>query len=243
MSKRDSYEKVVRDRIASRESPRSQVSFMETSRKWAIQDIEFENKYPSDASPALIARAQATIDDIDTALALVKEYEDDIAARQAACATVFNIGQKVRMIEEQINWTNETVPHVGLVGVVADPKEYPYPQDIEGRIPVRVRLHDVGFVEDEDDDEIRNSLILQMHNFTLELAEDDAVSAPYNVPTYQAHPAPEGHRWAIILTDGSELLGHQCPCYGAMKEYADPIGWEVKAVPMGNESAHFAVTV
>lgn len=137
----------------------------------------------------------------------------------------FAIGQRVRMIEEQTLWGSEIKPTVGLVGVVADPNEDPYPEAPEGRVPVLFPCTDLGFAYRDDRDEIDNMICLYLHNFTLEIAEDDAVSVLPEPVTYTANPAPEGMRWGVMMDTpkgtSEEVGGTGCYCHGEMVEYVE----------------------
>ncbi len=205
--------------------------------KWAERDATDERLPYALREKTLVDLAEAK-----EATRLIAERDAMIAAKIAAGPAGFKVGKTVRIKEAQIDWRGEEAPHVGLVGVVARLDKYPWPEPPEGKTAVRFKNVDVGYCEDEDDDD-RNHVIYYVWTFSLEEVPEGTPSVPKEIKTWPANPAPEGHRWAILYeSDGNpnaELGGHNCSCHGEMIEYTEKLFGRVEAVPIDANREHW----
>jgi hypothetical protein len=160
-----------------------------------------------------------------TALRLIADHERRIAEKIEHGPKSFPVGATVRINEAQIDWRGEEAPTVGLVGVVARLDASPWPTPPAGKTAVRFKNTDVGYEEDETGDFDDNHIVYYIWTFSLEEVPKGTVSVLPEQKVYRAHPAPEGHRWAILYeSDGNadtELHGHCCGCYEQMVEYTE----------------------
>jgi hypothetical protein len=66
------------------------------------------------------------------------------------------IGQQV-IISKDPEWGNavatSAAPNIGLVGIVADPNVYPYPEPPEGKTAVIFQARDLGYIPSDEDEE------------------------------------------------------------------------------------------
>ncbi|PZR73519.1 MAG: hypothetical protein DI537_46565 [Stutzerimonas stutzeri] len=198
-------------------------------RKWAEEDIATFTS----VSPERDAKFQQALAEAVEAHRLIEEHEAKIAALVASAPARFKYHTRVRVVGEQIDWRGETKVPVGLVGTVASQRQVPAVP--AGHTAVSFRASDLGYMMDDDYplDHPENTMTFYLWNFTLEAAEEGAMSVVPEPRKWVANPAPEGHRWAIMYeSDGvtRELGGHCCCCHEEMVEYTQKIMGRVEAI-------------
>lgn len=211
-------------------------SLIETTKimlEWSEHDL-------TGASAQSREKIEKRITDIKEALRLIDEHHAMIAAKVAAGPQSFPVGTTVRIKEIQIDWRGEEAPTVGLVGVVAALDASPWPEPPEGKTAVRFRSNDVGYEEDEDGSFDDNHIVYYIWTFSLEEVPEGTKSILPEPRVYNPHPAPEGHRWAILYESNgnpdTELGGHCCGCYEQMIEYTEKLFGRVEAIKITEQN-------
>lgn len=201
-------------------------STIATTMEWAERDFAMysEDATPDERTIKLVAKFQARVAEATEAMKLITAHEAMLADKIKNGPDRFKIKTRVRVIADQIDWSGENNIPVGLVGTVASSRQVPAVP--KGMTAVRFRSSDFNFVTDEDYplDHDENTIIYYLWNFTLEPAEEGAMSVVPEPRKWNLNPAPEGKRWAIVYDDTEhnmvrELYGHCCGCHEEMTEY------------------------
>ncbi len=195
--------------------------------KGAEDDIDFYTEHSSPKSEERLAKARAKIQAANDALAKLDEYEATLR-QKIADAKVPAYGARVRVCADVMGLVGSPAvayPEIGIIGIVEEGDEYDREHLGFGRVRVAFPADLLGYEIDEDDDD-HNTIVLNLYTFEIEEVGPEVETArPYDeVEEPEANPAPEGKRYALLMSDGTEIGGHCCYTYAAMKDYAELLG-------------------